>query len=111
MTPETLFAREWGRTVIDRTRERLRVEMERAGKKNQFDELVAHATGDEGVPYRQLALLLGMREGAVRVSVHRLRRRMRELLEDEVGQTLLSATELGDEIRFLFSALSRPPNQ
>lgn len=106
MNPETLFAREWRRTVIDRTRERLRAEMERAGKKNQFDELVANATGDEDVPYRQLALLLGMTEGAVRVSVHRLRRRFRELLEDEVGQTLLSHKELGDELRFLFSALS-----
>lgn len=107
MNPETLFAREWGRTVVDRTRERLRAEMERAGKRNQFDELVANATGDKDVPYRHVASLLGMTEGAVRVSVHRLRRRFRELLEDEVGQTLLSPKELDDELRFLFSALSR----
>lgn len=103
-TPENLFAREWGRSVIDRTRERLRAEMERAGKKAQFDELLATLTGDEDAPYRHLASRLGMTEGAVRVSVHRLRRRFRELLEDEVGQTCLSATEVGDEIRFLFSA-------
>lgn len=107
-TPENLFAREWGRTVIDRTRERVRAEMERAGKKTQFDELLSNLTGDEDVPYRHLASRLGMTEGAVRVSVHRLRRRFRELLEDEVGQTLLSPAELGDEIRFLFSALSGP---
>lgn len=108
MTPEILFDREWGRTAIDRTRERLRAEMERAGKKTQFDELIANATGDEDIPYRRLASLLGMTEGAVRVCVHRLRRRFREVLEDEVGQTLLCPTELGDEIRFLFSALSAP---
>ena len=43
MTPETLFARECGRTAIERTRERLRAEMERAGKKTQFDQLIANA--------------------------------------------------------------------
>lgn len=108
MNPETLFTREWGRTVLDKTRQRLRTEMERAGKKNHFDELVEHATGDDDVSYRQLASILEMTEGGVRVSVHRLRRRFRELLQDEVGQTLVSAEELGDEIRFLFSALSKP---
>jgi RNA polymerase sigma-70 factor (ECF subfamily) len=81
--------------------------MERAGKKNHFDQLVEHATGDDDVSYRQLASILEMTEGGVRVSVHRLRRRFRELLQDEVGQTLVSAEELGDEIRFLFSALSK----
>jgi RNA polymerase sigma factor (sigma-70 family) len=108
MNPETLFAREWGRTVLAKTRQRLQTEMERAGKKNDFDQLVEHATGEEEVSYRQIAASLGMAEGAVRVAVHRLRRRFRELLQDEVGQTLLSADELADEIRFLFSALSKP---
>jgi RNA polymerase sigma-70 factor (ECF subfamily) len=108
VTPETLFDREWGRTVLARTRQRLQTEMERAGKKNQFDELVDCVTGDDDVSYRQIASLAGMTEGAARVAVHRLRRRFRELLQDEVGQTLVSAEELGDEIRFLFSALSTP---
>jgi RNA polymerase sigma factor (sigma-70 family) len=108
LTPETLFAREWGRTVLDRTRQRLRAEMERMGKKTQFEELGTYATGDEDVSYRRLAQILGMTEGAVRVSVHRLRRRFRELLEDEVGQTLMSAKEVGDEMRFLLAALSAP---
>jgi RNA polymerase sigma factor (sigma-70 family) len=108
MTPETLFAREWGRTVLAKTRRRIQTEMERAGKKNHFDLLMEHATGDEEVSYRQIAASLGMTKGAIRVAVHRLRRRFRELLQDEVGQTLLSADELDDEIRFLFSALSKP---
>ena len=107
MTPETLFAREWGRTVLARTRERLQKEMQRTGKKIQFDELVEHATGEDDLSYPQIASALGLTQGAARVAVHRFRRRYRELLQDEIGQTLSSPDELADEISFLRSVLSK----
>jgi RNA polymerase sigma-70 factor (ECF subfamily) len=47
-----------------------------------------------------------MSEGAVRVAVHRLRRRYRELLRDEIAQTVCSEEEIDQEIRDLFSALA-----
>jgi RNA polymerase sigma-70 factor (ECF subfamily) len=47
-----------------------------------------------------------MSEGAVRVAVHRLRRRYRELLRDEIAQTLANPAQAGEEMQALFSALA-----
>ena len=77
------------------------------GKKIQFDELVEHATGEDDLSYPQIASALGLTQGAARVAVHRFRRRYRELLQDEIGQTLSSPDELADEISFLRSVLSK----
>lgn len=46
-----------------------------------------------------------MTEGAVRVAVHRLRRRFGELLRAEISQTVADEDEIDDEIRFLFTAM------
>ena len=52
------------------------------------------------------AAALQMSEGAVRVAVHRLRRRYRELLRDEIAQTLTDPKLADEEMQALFSALS-----
>jgi len=66
-------------------------------------------TGDETqVPYQQLALDLGTTEGALKVSVHRLRRRFRELLREEISQTISNPDEVQDEIRYLIGILATP---
>jgi RNA polymerase sigma-70 factor (ECF subfamily) len=48
---------------------------------------------------------LGLSEGAVKTAAHRLRRRYRELLREEIAQTVASPEEVDDEIRSLFAAL------
>ena len=58
------------------------------------------------VPYREVAGELGMSEGAVKTTVHRLRRRCRELLRDEIAQTVAGEDQIDDEIRGLFAALA-----
>ena len=47
-----------------------------------------------------------MTEGAVKVSVHRLRRRFGELVRGQIERTVASPDEIDDEIRQLFAALS-----
>ena len=59
-----------------------------------------------GVNYSRLAADTGVTEGAVRVVVHRLRGRYRELLRDEVRQTISDATQVEEEMRALFSAFA-----
>ncbi len=67
-----------------------------------------HLTADKSsVPYREMAGELEMSEGAVRVAAHRLRRRYRELLRDEIAQTVTSEDQIDQEIRDLFVALAR----
>ena len=62
--------------------------------------------GTNNIPYAAAATALGMSEGTVRVAVHRLRRRYRELLQQEIIQTLADPTQADEEMRALMGAFS-----
>jgi RNA polymerase sigma-70 factor (ECF subfamily) len=105
-TPEKLFERRWALTLLDQVLTRLREEMAQAGKERLFDGLKAFLTGEtRSASHRDLAAKLAMTEGAVKVAVHRLRRRYRELLREEIGRTLDEPGQVEEEIRELFAAL------
>jgi RNA polymerase sigma-70 factor (ECF subfamily) len=106
LTPERLFERRWALTLLDQALERLRVEFSASGRDQLFDTLKAFLTGEKAGPYEQLAGQLDMTTGAIKVAVHRLRNRYRELLREEIARTLGDAGDIDDEIRNLFSALS-----
>ena len=61
--------------------------------------------GETAIPYPQAAQALGVDEGAVRVAVHRLRKRYRELLREEIAQTLTDPAQVAEELRSLQAAL------
>ncbi len=106
-TPERIYDRRWALTLLETVLARLRDEFMRSGKEEIFNALKIHLTypqSDE--PYAVVAARLGMSEGAVKVAVHRLRRRFRELLRDEIGHTVATPEEVDGEIRYLFAALS-----
>lgn len=106
LTPEKLFARRWAWVLLERVMEKLHNECAAAGKGALFDELQACLTGDPtGSSYVEIAAKLKLTEGAVKVSVHRLRRRFGELLRAQVAQTVEHPGEVSDEIRELFAAL------
>ena len=106
-TPEAEFERRWALLVLDRALERLAVEQRRAGKARELDELrPVLVAGEEGAPYAEIAERLGRSEGAVKVAVHRLRRRYGELLREEVAGTLADEREVEEEIGALLRALS-----
>jgi len=87
---------------------RLKMEMVAAGRDAYFERLKNYLTGDEPqLSYAQTATELGMSEGAVKVAVHRLRRQYRNLLRDEIAQTVSSPEEIDDELRHLWSAVGR----
>lgn len=106
LTPERIYERRWAMTLLERALSRLRSEHVRVGKCDHFDELKVFLGGEgQRVSYKEIAEKLAMTEGAVKVSVHRLRRRCRELLRAEIAQTVAGPEEVDEELRYLFSAL------
>jgi RNA polymerase sigma factor (sigma-70 family) len=107
-TPDSIFDRAWACALLDRVLARLRGEWTQAGKGPEFERLKSCLTGEsrEG-GYRELGHELGVREGAVKVAAHRLRRRYRQLLREEVAETVQTPDEIDEEIRQLFRAVLR----
>ena len=108
LSADRLFERRWALTLLDKVLSRLREEQIAAGRNTVFDLLKDSLTaGGDGVSYAKLAVRLNMSEGAVKVAVHRLRRRYRELLEAEIANTVASPEEVAAERRYLLSVLSK----
>jgi RNA polymerase sigma factor (sigma-70 family) len=104
-SPDQAFDREWAVALLAKVVERLEAESVAAGRTRQFTELKVFLTAGKGaLPHAAAAEALGMDEGAVRVAVHRLRKRYRELLRDEIAQTLIDASDLDEEMRALLGA-------
>lgn len=104
-TPEELFVRQWAQTLLDRAFEKLG-QSEKAGDGARFERLKGCLTGSEpSVPYRQLADELGMTEAAVKVAVHRMRKRFAQIVREEVAETVEDADAVTEEIAFLIEAL------
>ncbi len=105
--PDKAFDREWAMALLSKVIERLQKECETEGKAKLFAQLKIFLTaGKDGTAQAEVARALGMEEGAVRVAIHRLRKRYRQLLRDEIAQTLADAADVDEEMRALFGALS-----
>jgi RNA polymerase sigma-70 factor (ECF subfamily) len=107
ITPEVLFDRQWAIALLGQVLDRLRAEMEAAGKQEQFARLKPMLTGEaDERGYRALGAELGMTEGAVKVAVHRLRRRYRELAREEIAAIVVDPGAVDAELRHLAAALA-----
>jgi DNA-directed RNA polymerase specialized sigma24 family protein len=105
-TPESLFERRWALSVLGQVMGRLQLEFNAKGKAEYFDKLSTLLNGDPAADgYETMAAKLGTSPGALRVAVHRMRRRYRDLLRAEIAETVSTPAEIDDEIRFLLSAL------
>ncbi len=106
---EVLFDREWAFTVVEGALARLQREAAESGTAAQFSVLKAWLSfGDEPGSQADAAAKLGLNEGAVKVAIHRLRRRFREIVRMEVRQTLPEGLSVEEEVQNLIVALSGP---
>jgi RNA polymerase sigma-70 factor (ECF subfamily) len=106
-TPERIFERRWALSVLDRVVEKLRNEFVHHGRPEHFERLKVFLLGHSGTPYAALAREMNTSEGALKVAVHRLRKRYRELFRQEIADTVADPTEVESEMRFLAAALTR----
>ena len=105
-SPDRLYEKRWAITMLERVVERLRGEFATAGKAALFEQLKDVLWGEKhALSYAQLGAEAGLSEGALKVAVHRLRRRYRELLREEVSQTVASEAEIDNELRHLGEVL------
>ena len=105
-TPDRLFDRAWATTLLDRVLGLLAQEYAQTGRADVFDRLkVVLSQGKGAVPAAELAAQLGTTEGAVHTAVHRLKKRYRAILQQEIAATLDDPSEVDEEIRWLFEAI------
>jgi len=108
LTPEQIYERRWAIALLDEVLNRLCAEHLAAGSEELFETLKPCLLGArQNQPYAELAAKLRTTEGAVKTAVYRLRSRYRQILQDEIRQTVSSREEAEDEMRHLFSALGR----
>jgi DNA-directed RNA polymerase specialized sigma24 family protein len=105
--PEKIFEHHWAVTLIERALARLETEFKDSGKSKEFIEMQPFLLGEsDEATCATLAERLGVKPGAARVALHRLRQRYQKLCREEVAQTVTSPEDLEDELRHLRRVLS-----
>jgi RNA polymerase sigma-70 factor (ECF subfamily) len=105
-TPDRAFEKRWALTLLEQTLSRLGQEFTDGGQRAHFDALKVFVWGNPGsVSQADIAARLGITPNAVGVAVHRLRRRLGELLRDEIAHTVASPAEIDDEMRHLMEVV------
>ena len=108
LTAQQHFDRRWALTLLDRAFARLSGEALAAGKAEQFDALKPFLSVKGGeANYAAVSDRLKMTPTALRQEVHRLRRRLREMVRAEIAHTVHDPGEIDDEMRYLIELLSR----
>ncbi len=105
MTPERLFERRWALTVLEEVLRRLKGEYQERGQEAVFEALESVLIKGEKAGYGELGARLGMNEGAVKTAAHRMRKRYRELLREEIAQTVSEPGMVEEEMRELMESL------
>jgi RNA polymerase sigma factor (sigma-70 family) len=104
-SPDEAFDREWAMALLSKVIDRLGAECNAEGKSAQFKALKPFLTAGKGEgSYAEAARALAMEETAVRVAVHRLRKRYGQLLRGEIANTLADPAQVDEELRSLFRA-------
>ena len=106
LAPDREFDRQWALTVIERVVSALSAEFVTSGKRAHFKLLKPWLTGDDDeLSQAEIAEKLSMNEGAVKVAIHRLRRRFRDLIKAEIAHTVETEAEVRDELTHLLGAM------
>ena len=106
-TPERIFEQRWALSVLDRVVEKLRNEFVQHGRPEHFERLKVFLLGRSDTPYTALAREMNTSEGALKVAIHRLRKRYRDLFRQEIADTVADSAEVESEIRYLAAVLTK----
>lgn len=106
LSADRIFERRWALTVLEQVLARLEDEYRVAGNAALFEQLKRLLTDDGQRPSQaQIGQQLEMTENAVNQAFYRLRERYRELLHEEIAQTVIAPDDTEDELRHLIAVL------
>jgi RNA polymerase sigma factor (sigma-70 family) len=106
LSADRIYERRWASTLLDQVLARLREEYRVAGNAALFEQLELILTNEVDRPSQaKIAQELNMTENAVTQAFHRLRRRYRELLREEIADTVAVPGDIEDELRHLVAVL------
>jgi RNA polymerase sigma factor (sigma-70 family) len=105
LPPERLYERRWALAVLERVLARLEADYRQGGQGELFAALKPTLTEAAAPHHAELARRLGMTVAAVKTAGHRLRRRYRDHLREEIAQTVATPEEVSDEIAYLRKCL------
>lgn len=107
LTPALAFEKTWAQTLLNRVMQRLREEHREGSRAELFEHLQSQLWGETAtIPYEELSKRLGVSNVQLRVAAHRMRQRYREILREEIAQTVSGPEEIEDEIRYLLQVVS-----
>jgi RNA polymerase sigma factor (sigma-70 family) len=102
LSPDRLFDRRWAEALLERVLKRLRQDYDSTGRAEVYQQLQQFLWGRGAeISYAEMGERLGLNEGAVKVAVHRLRQRFRDLLREEVANTVEKGDQVDEEMRHL----------
>lgn len=106
--PDALYDRAWAEGVLNSAMEKLRGEFVKADDLPLFDRLKEFLPmGENATPYKKVAALAGLSDGAVRLQVHRTRKRYGKLIEEEIAQTVEDEADIQTERDHLLNVMAR----
>lgn len=103
---DAVFDRQWAFTLLDRALRELRQELAATGKADHFDVMKPWLTGAADSPQSEVAARLGLSENALKVAIHRLRARFRELVKAEIARTVAEPTHVAGELKYLIEVMA-----
>ncbi len=107
-TPAARFERSWAEALVGRALDRLGQESAQAGDDRRFQLLKPVLLGQgASATYAELAVQAGMSESAIKVAIHRLRKRFGEILRATLAEGVADPLEVDAELRQLLLVLSR----
>jgi DNA-directed RNA polymerase specialized sigma24 family protein len=108
MNADLLYDRRWALDLLARARSQLRQEYEAGGKSQRYELLSSFLPGEQpSGTQAELGEQLGLSENAVKQEVHRMKKRMAELIRSEVEQTVSNPNDVDDELRHLIDITCR----
>lgn len=105
LTAEKIFERNWALSILEQTLAAVGAQYEQSGKASLFESLKGYLTGEENASYAELSKATGMREGALKVAVYRLRQRYGQQLRLQITKTVQGPSDVDQELKSLFQAL------
>lgn len=105
-TPQRAFEKNWALALLNQVLNSLQQQYADSGKLELFLALKGHLVGGGSTPYAQLASQLGMKEGAIKVAMHRLRERYSQMLRLQIAKTMEDPADVNQELKYLFEVIS-----